>query len=170
MIENFNHTVNLWQSELERYSFTELCLKPSATSWSIGQLYRHLINDANFYIEQIEVCIRSNDHSNEQASSAGREMLTNNEFPNELIEGDPANALIPQPESKEKLIQDLLILKQEMNKVAGMIKETSFHGKTRHPGLNYFSAAEWLQFADMHFRHHLRQKKRIDEFLNRPEI
>ena len=167
MIENFNHTINLWLSELERYSFTELCSKPSTAGWSLGQLYRHLIKDANFYIEQIEICLRSNDHANEEASSAGKDMLANNEFPNEIIEGDPANAFIPQPESKEKLVQDLVLLKEHMNKVAAKITETSFHGKTKHPGLNYFSAAEWLQFADMHFRHHLRQKKRIDEFLDR---
>ncbi len=167
MIENFNHTINLWQSELERYSFTELCSKPSADGWSLGQLCKHLINDANFYLEQIEICIRSNDHENEEASPAGKEMLANNEFPNQIIEGDPANGFIRQPESKEKLLQDLVLLKEQMNKVASKITETSFHGKSKHPGLNYFSAAEWLQFADMHFRHHLRQKKRIDEFLHR---
>ncbi len=166
MIENFNHTINHWLSELDRYSFTELCSKPSTGAWSLGQLYRHLINEAIFYREQIEICVRSNDHSNEEASAAGREMLINNEFPNEIIEGDPANAFIPQPESKEKLVQDLALLKEQMNQVALMIRETSFHGKTKHPGLNYFSAAEWLQFADMHFRHHLRQKKRIDQFLS----
>jgi hypothetical protein len=38
-------------------------------------------------------------------------------------------------------------------------------GKTRHPGLLYFSALEWLRFAEMHMRHHFRQKKRIDEAL-----
>jgi len=167
MIENFNHTINHWLSELERYSFTELCLKPSAGAWSLGQLYRHLIQEANFYREQIEICVRSNDHTKEEASAAGRAMLANNEFPNEIIEGDPANAFIPQPESKEKLLHDLALVKEQMNQVAVMIRETSFHGKTKHPGLNYFSAEEWLQFADMHFRHHLRQKKRIDEFLNR---
>jgi hypothetical protein len=52
-----------------------------------------------------------------------------------------------------------------MNTVATLISESQFNGKTKHPGLGYFSAKEWLQFANMHFRHHLRQKKRIDVFL-----
>jgi hypothetical protein len=39
-------------------------------------------------------------------------------------------------------------------------------GKTRHPGLLYFSAPEWLQFAEMHLRHHFLQKQRIDAFLS----
>ena len=94
-------------------------------------------------------------------------MLLNNDFPDEMLEG-PRNAYMPQPESKEQLMTDLLNLKTKMNNAATLISESPFHGKTRHPGiLNYFSANEWLQFADMHLRHHLRQKKRIDDFLER---
>jgi hypothetical protein len=39
---------------------------------------------------------------------------------------------------------------------------SSGRGKAGHPGLGYFSAAEWLQFAEMHLRHHFRQKERLD--------
>jgi hypothetical protein len=49
--------------------------------------------------------------------------------------------------------------------VEKIISKTLFKGKTKHPGLNYFTAKEWLQFAGMHLRHHLKQKKRIDDFL-----
>lgn len=52
-----------------------------------------------------------------------------------------------------------------MNNVEMLISKSPFKGKTKHPGLDYFSAIEWLQFAEMHLRHHLRQKKRIDHFL-----
>jgi len=80
---------------------------------------------------------------------------------------DKDNAYLPQPNSKVQLLRDLIHIKEEMNQLAILIAETPFMGKTKHPGLNYFSANEWLQFADMHFRHHLRQKKRIDDFLKR---
>jgi hypothetical protein len=40
-------------------------------------------------------------------------------------------------------------------------------GKTKHPGSNYFTAKEWLQFAEIHLRHHLKQKKRIDDFFEK---
>ena len=52
-----------------------------------------------------------------------------------------------------------------MNGQVILMTARKYKGKTKHPGLGYFSAEEWLQFAEMHFRHHLRQKKRIDEFL-----
>lgn len=60
---------------------------------------------------------------------------------------------------------DLTNLKDEINKVEILISKSSFKGKTKHPGLGYFNASEWLRFAEMHFRHHLKQKKRIDDFL-----
>ncbi len=165
LIYDFNYTIDAWVKELERYSFMQLCAKPSPKQWSLGQVFMHLIEDTNYYIEQIKICISTNDHSNEEISANGKAMLQNNEFPDEVIEGAPANAFMPQPESKEQLLRDLVNIKNEMNKLAALISSTTFKGKTKHPGLNYFDAKQWLQFADMHFRHHLRQKKRIDDFL-----
>jgi len=164
-IENFNHTIDLWISELKKYNYAQLCSKPAPTKWSMGQMYTHLIDDALFYIEEIKICVTNNDHIEAQPSAAAQTMFLNNDFPDEMIEGSPDNASIPQPESKEQLMDDLVNLKSEMNKAAHLISESTFIGKTKHPGLNYFSARQWLQFADMHFRHHLRQKKRIDAFL-----
>ncbi len=164
-INNFNHTIDGWLLALEKYSFSQLCVKPSPVSWSIGQVCMHLIADTQFYIEQIRRCIATNDYAAEEATPNGRIMLQNNAFPDELIEGNPANALMPQPESKEQLLADLVNIKTEMNTLAAKVLASACHGKAKHPGLGYFSAAEWVQFADMHFRHHLRQKKRIDDFL-----
>ncbi len=156
--------MDLWIKELEQYNFIQLCAIPSPNGWSLGQMYRHLIEDTKYYIEQIEVCVTSNDHESENASPNARIMFLNNGFPNEALEGSPANAYILQPDKKEQLMIDLLHLKAEMNLVAIRISESPFKGKTKHPGLNYLGANEWLQFADMHFRHHLRQKKELMTF------
>ena len=166
LLENFNHTVNIWITGLQQYHFRQLCTKPSEKSWSPGQLYIHLIEDTSYYIEQIKLCVSGNDNAMEEASPFAKTMFLNNDFPDEVIEGAPDNALIPQPGSKEQLMNDLMNLKNEMNTVAILISKSPFRGKTKHPGFSYFNAVKWLQFAEMHFRHHLRQKKRIDDFLN----
>lgn len=165
-VEAFTHTIDHWIKELERYDLNRLCIQPSPGSWSLGQLYRHLIDDTRYYIEQIRICIATNDNAKEEASGTARIMFSNNEFPDEIIQGAPENAFIPQPAHKEELQQGLLDIKKEMNTVAISMATSPFKGKTKHPGLHYFNAAEWLQLADMHFRHHLRQKKRIDHFLD----
>jgi hypothetical protein len=165
LIENFNHTINTWITALQQYNFSQLCIQPAAKNWSLGQLYIHLTDDANYYIEQIKICVSSNDNAMEEMSAFVKTIFLNNDFPDEQIEGAPAHAFIPQPGNKDELVNSLIILKNEMNEAAVLILESPFRGKTKHPGLGWFNAAEWLQFAEMHFRHHLRQKKRIDDFL-----
>ncbi len=86
------------------------------------------------------------------------------------IEGPDTSIDIPQPYSKEELKNALSQIKDEINSLAILISNSHYKGKTKHPGLGYFSTHDWLQFADMHFRHHLRQKKRIDEFLRVNQI
>lgn len=164
-IEDFNHTINIWIKELEQYNFTQLIAKPSPNSWSLGQVYMHLIEDTNYYMEQIKICVSADDNVAEEALPAAKTMFLNNDFPNEVIEGTPPNSSIPQPGNKEQLMSSLMNLKDEINDIEILISKSPFKGKTKHPGLGYFNANEWLQFADMHFRHHLRQKKRIDDFL-----
>lgn len=165
LLEDFNHTIDAWIKALTQYDFIALSTKPSPNSWSLGQVYMHLIAETRFYIEQIKICLAGNDHAMEEASPEARTMLLNNEFPDAIIEGPPTNAFIPQPRNKEELISGLINIKEQMNDVKILIAQSPFKGKTKHPGLNYLDANGWLQFAEMHLRHHLRQKKRIDAFL-----
>jgi hypothetical protein len=164
-IENFNQTLDTWIRELEHYNFSQLSAKPSAIDWSLGQVYMHIITETRHFIKQIQICTSNNDNINEEASGDGKKMLLNDEFPDAILEGPPSNANTPQPVSNDQLTAELLHLKDEINKAAAQITKSHFKGKTKHPGLGYFTANEWLQFAEMHFRHHLRQKKRIDEFI-----
>ena len=166
LIEDFNRTIDTWINELEKYDLNQLLIKPSPNSWSLGQVYIHLITDTKFYADQIRICISNNNNVDEEASPFAKTMFLNNQFPDQMIEGAPSNSSLPQPDSKLQLLRSLMNLKGEMNEVGKLITQSIFKGKTKHPGLNYFNATEWLQLTEMHFRHHLRQKKRIDDFLN----
>ena len=165
MLKDSNHTIDIWIENLKQYDFTRLCAKPSPNSWSLGQLYMHLIEQTKYYIEQIRICVATSDNVMKEVSPGAKTMFLNNEFPDEIMEGPPSNFYTPQPENKEELMSSLMNLKDEINDIEILISKSPFKGKTKHPGLNYFSASEWFRFAEMHFRHHLRQKKRIDDFL-----
>ncbi len=164
-MEALNHPIDVWIKELENYSFVQLCIKPSPTAWSLGQLYGHLMEDTHFYLAQATLAASTDEHAFEEASPTAKGMFLRNTFPDEIIEGAPANALIPQPDSGQQLMNGLLNLKEKMRQVYELVSTSPYKGKTKHPGLGYFSAEEWLRFADMHFRHHLRQKQRIDRFI-----
>jgi DinB superfamily len=165
LIDDFNHTIDLWINELKKYDFIQLCAKPSPDTWSLGQVYMHLIENTDWFFEQAKICSSTNDNALKKASPDAKKMFLNNDFPDQVMEGPPSNADTPQPENKEQLISCLMNLKDEIKSVAILISTAPCKGKTKHPGLNYFNANEWFQFAEMHLRHHLRQKKRIDEFL-----
>jgi hypothetical protein len=70
-----------------------------------------------------------------------------------------------RPASKVVLLDQMQRLKAHLNSLENKIVGNHCIGKVRHPGLGYFNALEWLQFADMHMRHHLRQKRRIEDAL-----
>ncbi|MEX6686812.1 DinB family protein [Danxiaibacter flavus] len=166
LINDFNNTIDAWIAELGTFDFEKLITKPDAESWSLGQVYMHLINETDYYIEQIEASTNNNANLSQEMTDIGKSMFRSNAFPEVKIKGDPASTdKIQQPQSKTGLHDDMLALKQRMNRAAQSLVNTTATGKTQHPGLGYFSGPEWLQFADMHLRHHLRQKERIKNFL-----
>jgi DinB superfamily len=165
LVKDFNHTIDVWMKALQGYNFLQLCAKPSPDSWSVGQVYMHLIGETNYYLQQIHVCLSTNDNADKEMTPDAKAMFKHNDFPDEIIEGPPTNANTKQPENKEELIRSLMNLKRSINSIEISISKSAFKGKAKHPGFDYLNAREWLQFAEMHFRHHLRQKKRIDAFL-----
>jgi hypothetical protein len=168
LIDHFNITIDGWIDALDHYSFSELLFKPDPDNWSLGQVYMHLLNETQYYISQIEYCLSHEENAKEKMKDAGAVMFANNSFPDERIKGDPGiTSKIGQPASKEQLIQGMLALKDEMNKNWTLIVRNENNGKTRHPGLGYFNAIEWFQFAEMHLRHHFRQKIKIDKLLRK---
>ncbi len=163
MKPGFFQSLSQWTSELEALSEAQLRLRPLHGGWTLGQLYMHLIADTRFYVEQIRLCLASNDHADGKMTSEAEEMFRNNAFPDIRIEGDPSHATMRQPESKVELMQGFMDIRTTMEQVAEEIAVATHHGKTRHPGFGYFCAQDWFQFADMHLRHHVRQKRRIVE-------
>ena len=118
----------------------------------------HLIENTDWFFDQVRCCISCNDNAHKEATATGKEMLLNNAFPDLQMEGPPHNDSTPQPKSKKAIYNELISQKEEIILLANQINSATFKGKTQHPGLEYFNANEWFQFAEMPLRHHLRQK------------
>ena len=101
LIKDFDNTIDVWINELKKYNFNQLCIKPSQNSWSLGQVYIHLIAQTNFYLEQITICLSNNANIQEEKSSNAKIIFENNDFPDEVIEGPPSNSNTPQPNNKD---------------------------------------------------------------------
>lgn len=169
ILDNFNRTIDYWFDELDHYSMQDLLIAP-ASGWSLGQVYTHVHDETNYFLGQVKECLSSDDSSDGVKTEDAVKMFSNNDFPDLILDGPASNYEMPQPESKEKLKRDLIALRAEINQLGQLVLKNLRKGKTRHPGFDFFNAEEWFQFAEMHMRHHFRQKKRIDQFLKNSKV
>ncbi|MDO3628471.1 DinB family protein [Mucilaginibacter sp. BT774] len=165
LLNAFNETIRKWIGFLEDYTLEMLCKKPDDKSWSLGQVYTHITDDTAWFVVQMAAAMQTSDDSEKEMHEHARAMLQNNSFPDMMIEGPATNTYIKQPETKDEMKQKLLAIEAEVNNLYASFDASKTTGKTRHPGLLYFNTLDWLQFAEMHLRHHFKQKKRIDEKL-----
>lgn len=165
LLKQFNTTIETWILYLDDYTLEMLCRQPVTGSWSLGQVYAHIADDTKYFVEQMRASLSNSDNHQKEMHEDAKAMFKNNEFPDTFLVGAATNSSVRQPQSKDELLQSLVLIKDEVNELFFTFDFQKLPGKTEHPGLRFFSALEWLQFAEMHMRHHFRQKKRIDDKL-----
>ena len=166
LIDHFNNTIDTWINSLNTVELERLLIKPAPESWSLGQLYMHLLDETDYYMQQVEICLGTNDNAELEKTDKAVQMFRNNAFPDERARRDAGlSDDMEQPVGIFELKNDLISLRSKMNLLGKRIMETQYKGKTKHPGLGYFSAMDWFQFAEMHMRHHFKQKRRIEDYL-----
>jgi hypothetical protein len=165
ILEHFNETIDKWIGSLDNYTLEMLLLPPRANSWSLGQVYIHLIDDTTWFVEQVRSCLLTTANDEKDMNEQARILFENNEFPDRQLTGPSTGIPMRQPATKDELLQGLTSIKDKVNQLYFASDPSVSTGKTPHPGFLYFNAMEWLQFAEMHMRHHLRQKRRIDDKL-----
>jgi len=163
-LQLFNKTTDRWIACLDDYTLTMLHQKPGDGSWSAGQVYTHIISDTHFFIGQMKLALADTENHNKQMHSDAVEVLNNNDFPDIKIV-NPTASQPPQPHDKNEIIIGLTSIKRDMREICLVNDLDKSTGKSLHPGLLYFSALEWLRLAEIHMRHHFRQKNRIDDEL-----
>jgi hypothetical protein len=167
VFKKYVQVAGTWESELDTYAPGQFATKPSPESWSIGQVYGHLvIGTLSYHIKQIEECLLSDANQKGKKTFAGKFMFLIHAFPPVRIKVPPSLTYTPQqPESKEKIHAGMRLLRKKLQILSGEIETAVHSGKTKHPACGYLDAREWYQLIVMHFQHHRMQKKRIDLFL-----
>ncbi len=167
MLRKFNKNLSVWEMDLQNYSEEQLRQQPAAESWSIGQVYAHLTEGTlRFHLKQVNNCLSSLAGQGKSKTFPGRMAYWLGQFPPIRIKVPASPEYTPvQPAGITQIRERLDVLKEEMTKTATRLQSVRESGKTKHPAFGYLDAREWYQLIDMHFRHHLRQKKRLDQFL-----
>jgi len=165
VLTQFNHTITAWINFLSDYTIAQLHQSPAPGSWSLGQVYTHIIDDTRYQVAQMKAALSTQENAAEEMHPDAKKMFVHNQFPGILIQGPATNQVILQPTNKQAIMQALVQIKNEVNDAWQDMDPSLAIGKSLHPGLLFFSGVEWLQFMEMHMRHHFRQKQRIDDVL-----
>jgi len=166
LLRQFNETLQQWIVWLDNYSFATLLRKPRPGAWSLGQMYMHLLVSTEHFIDQAKLTAGTDMNGDMLMHANARWMFDNNSFPPRILEGPDNDSNTPQPGSREEIAVRLARIRDDINSETVETVLSGSGGKTRHPGLLYFSGPEWLQFAEMHLRHHFLQRQRIEQQLS----
>jgi hypothetical protein len=164
--KNTIEAIDYWINEYKRYDFEKITATPSENDWSMGQVGIHLWMSAKgFFFKNAERCLsKDGTESGHAKSFNGHIIFTLRMFPPVKYEMPKQVAVIPkQPESKEQLIAKLEEIKTAAKGYISRIPESDPSLKIKHPFLGWLNTSEWIQLCNIHFRHHIRQKKRIEQ-------
>jgi hypothetical protein len=164
----FEKTARFWLVSLNAYTEEQFARQPGETQWSIGQVYYHLIvGTEKFHLRAIRKCLEHRGEIVEGGKTLpGKIVFLLGSFLPVKIHVPPSDDYTPkQPQSRAEMQEGLRKLIETMRGLAPQIDHASPVQKSKHPALGMLNADEWYRLIEIHFRHHLRQKKRLDKFL-----
>lgn len=165
---SFEKLSEYWLKELNKYSEEQFARNPSDNGWSLGQVYMHLIlgND-HFFMKNAEICLNGEGENMKGGKNKwGKILFTINGFPPmKFKRPGGAEAEPRQPESIEHIRGKLRASMEKAKEVSDRLDGYNPNHKVRHPAFGYLNAKEWYRINIMHFKHHRRQKNRLDKFI-----
>jgi hypothetical protein len=184
-LRKFEELVSSYIQELDSFSLEQLLWKSAEDEWSLGQMHVHLIHSAQFmHLRNVALCLAPNGNptvSSTGKTKQGEEVFRAGSFPPDRIQVPPSPQYTPpQPESKEQLVDGLRDTLRRMTEIEPAVaavdpasqaisdpgKDTAVEpvrNTVVHPRLGGLNAHEWFQLIEMHYRHHLLQRKRLDD-------
>jgi hypothetical protein len=163
--KKFIEVFNIWEKELNNYSYEQLSNKVEPDSWTLGQVYMHLIQATiGFHLPQVKICLENS--ANETASKNMKGVISYYIFkgiPPIKIKVPASDTYTPKhPNSIAEIKDGFEKVKSTMETYSANFAENK-NGKTPHPGFGFLNASEWYNLVPWHWEHHLRQKSRIDQ-------
>ncbi|WP_028543775.1 DinB family protein [Paenibacillus taiwanensis] len=165
-VAEIRQSLRQYELELDYYSTEQLTAVPLVGSWSIGQVYKHLIDSTlRFHLRAIEQCAAEKAAGGAK-TEVGEVIYKGGAFPPIKIKvPDSADYTPLQPADRQQLIDGLRQVSIELDAALITAAGSDPQSKVEHPGLGWLNAEEWLQLVRMHFHHHLRQKAELDTAL-----
>lgn len=152
--------------ELDRYSEDDLHYISRPGTWSLGQMYDHILLVAHEYLDEVKTCASLTTGSAAGKTPYGEVLFRQSAFPPVKIRlPDEMNAPPNNTDSADQLKQRLLQLVEWMKDWSSQVDQIDPTLKTEHGGFGWLNAYEWYQLIGMHTQHHFRQKQELENHL-----
>ncbi|MET3851321.1 DinB family protein [Paenibacillus sp. OAE614] len=165
-LQDLETSVERYLIELENFDMEQLLIKTNEEEWSIGQMYIHLIQTAQFmHLRHVDSCLAGNGvalATGEDKTEIGRKVYELGSFPPVRVRVPASPQYTPQqPESKEQIIEGLWSVVERMKRTEPALAGASEQSKILHPRFGPLTATEWFLLVEMHYRHHFMQLDRL---------
>ena len=169
-LQAFEAIVGRYLNELESIDMEQLIKKTNEEEWSIGQMYMHLIQSAQFmHLHNVDQCLAGSEatvDALEEKTERGKEAFELGSFPPVRIRVPASPQYTPiQPESKEQLTEGFRSVVERMKRTESGLSKVPESKKILHPGFGALNANEWFILIEMHYRHHLLQLERLKKLV-----
>lgn len=169
-LHDFEASVERYLTELDDLNMKQLLDKKNEEEWSIGQMYMHLIQSAQFmHLHNVDQCLTGSDaslFSSADKTENGRAAFESGSFPPVRIRVPASPQYTPrQPESKAQITEGLCAVAERMKRIEPALSQASESNKVLHPRLGALTATEWFLLIEMHYRHHFLQLDRLKQEL-----
>ncbi|MCY1691272.1 DinB family protein [Exiguobacterium sp. SL14] len=135
-------------------------------TWSISQMYDHLIVVSHEYLDEVEACQHAHIVAESGKSPFGDKLFDVGAFPATPIRlPDAMNAPPDETDQVERLRTRWRQLIDRHATLAPIAQSTPSDQKTQHGGMGWLNAAEWYALISYHLAHHQLQKRRLDAAL-----
>ena len=159
-------SIDYWIDAYKQYDLEKILMKPAENSWSLGQVGVHLwMASKGFFFKNAEKCLSKEGTERGKSKKLHAHLIfTFGMLPPVRYEMPQQVSVVPKPpESKEQLIARLEEIKTMASALIQRLPQSDPDLKTRHPFLGWLNAAEWIELCSLHFRHHKRQKRRLEK-------
>lgn len=148
-----------WLKELDEDDFVK---PPPSGGWSYSEVCCHVIQVNVRSILAVEKCIYAKPNLRGTGPNLiARLILYLGRFPPVKIRSAPNIAGIVKPVSKEDARNDLILFANKLQDLSVKLLKVPSENRVRHPRLGMLNCREWLQFINIHMRHHVKQLERI---------
>ena len=176
MLDIFNRKANEWLVDLRMMDEEIIQIKPTEKSWSISEVYDHVMRVARSYqIPNLKESITESAKRKKSKNKYGIAIfnlgyrknvhIKMEEFPKPLVE-----AFTPSKRVKNDLINDFLSFIKEVNELQDIIEKSGKEHKQYHFMFGDINTREWFSLIELHIWLHDKQKAKIKRYIETNEL